>query len=123
MSTSTTSRAKARTADKPRIDFNFDTWVDEDATEPYSVVLGGKRYTLTDPTLMDYRDLMRLEAAQRGGMSPDEAEQALTKLVDEAEREAFFANRLPAKAMMAMMAGYATHFGLGAPGEAPALSD
>lgn len=118
----TSTSARQRTPDKPTVDFNFDTWVDENPTQPYAVVLKGHRYTLNDPTLMDYRDLMRLEAAQRGGMNNAEAVDALAQLVDEADREAFFANRLPAKAMMAMMAGYAAHFGLGAPGEAPALS-
>lgn len=124
MSASTTARSRARTStsDKPSVDFNFDTWEQENPGKPFSVVLKGRRYVLTDPTLLDYRDLMEFERVQRGNVDRETVESVFGKILPEGEEEAFFANRLPAGAMMEMLTAYAAHHGLGGPGEAPALS-
>lgn len=109
----------AKPTDKPAdVAFNLDTFERPDAPDPFSVVLGGKRYVLQDAQDCDYRDLLEAQRAFYAG----DPEKSIELIVRDEDRESFFANRpIRNSALEAMYLKYAAHYGIGEPGEANAL--
>lgn len=101
--------------DKPTIALNLDKLEAENVTEPYPVVLGGKRYVLIDARDLDFRELIEAQVAFMNGNPM----KALETMVETKDQEAFFANKLPLFKLKKMIKGYNDHFGID-PGEAPA---
>lgn len=103
--------------DKPKVSLNLDSLERENRAEPFSVVIGGKRYVLLDVQDTDYRALLGgLRAAQTG-----RPEVLMALIVPAKDIEAFDANSLPTYKLQALIAAYMKHYGVDL-GEAPASS-
>lgn len=106
--------------DKPSpVTLNLDTIERENPIAEFVLVLGGRRYVLIDAQDADYRDLLASQRAAAAGRPED----AIELIVPAADREAFFANRLPNWKLGEMFKAYNQHYGLPTPGEAPASKD
>jgi hypothetical protein len=80
--------------------------------EPFDFVLDGRRFILSDPKEIDWQDLI---AAMRSPI-------LFFKMVLPADdQKPFFAAKIPAWKMNALMTGYQDHYGLPGQGEAGAL--
>lgn len=88
---------------------DLDTLEREDRPGPFSVTLGGREYVLVDATEIDYRELL---AGQRAYLAGD-PELAIRTVVAEDDRDAFFANAMPAYKLEALFSAYNAHHGLG----------
>lgn len=100
--------------DKPKVDFNLDSYERESAPGPFAVVVGGRRYELVDAQECDYRDLLQAQQAFAAG----DPQRSFDMIVKEDDREAFFANRLPNYKLRALFERYNAHYGIPIPGEA-----
>ncbi|NAE18054.1 hypothetical protein [Enterococcus hirae] len=113
--------APTRRADKPApVAFNIDEWESENPSEPFPVVVGGRRYILEDPNYIDFRDLLVIQG-MTANITRDEMERVMRLLVSEDEQEAFLKNRFPSKAFYELIRRWVAHFGVGDAGEADAL--
>ena len=80
----------------------------EDGPGPFTFVLGGRSYELASPEDLDYRDLAEAMVAGTNG----DLVGALNTLLDEEDRSEFWANRIPAFKMEALVRGFMEHYRL-----------
>ena len=86
-------------------DLDLDALERPDAPEPFTVRLGGRTYTLLATDDVDYRELRHgFEAVARGEFDP-----WIRALLAEKDREAFFANRVPAFKLNELFRAYNAH--------------
>ncbi len=108
-------RATAKTAPKkaPDATINLDEIDREDAPSEFSFVHNGRRFVLADPQEMDWRDIVDAlghpELFFRAALADD-------------DRKEFFADKMPAWKLGALVKRYREHYGLTNPGELAALS-
>ncbi len=92
------------TNDKPSVDLNLDAYAPDETLEPYSVVLGGKRYVLPH---IDDLDAYGFVEAQQSGSDIETLKLALGDQFTE-----FRKNRLSRGALNRLLNRYLTHCGI-----------
>jgi hypothetical protein len=99
--------------DKPApVGLNLDTLEREGAPEPFAVVLGGQRMLMSDAQDVEWQTLM---------LAMQDPHAFFRLVVPRDAQQEFFAARLPAWKMRALMDAYTKHYGLTDPGN-PAAS-
>jgi len=106
-------RARKPINDSPTVSLNLDTLQREgEPREPFSLVLGGKRYVFGDVQDVDWQQVI---AALRNPYL------FFRGIITEKDQDEFFAQKMPTWKMNKLMESYLEHYGMPTSGEAPAL--
>lgn len=106
-------RAKASSKPSaPDVDLDLDTIEREPDTiaEPFTVRVGGKTYTLSDPMEIDYQEYSQLTMTPAG-------ERRMLELVLGDEVDDFMANKLPSWKVWKVFEDWQQHYGMPSPGK------
>lgn len=109
-------RAAARTTPKskaPSATMNLDDLEREESPEPFSFIHNGRTFALADPQEMDWRDIVD---------ALGHPELFFRAALTDEDRADFFAQKMPAWKLSALVKRYRQHYGLTDPGELAALS-
>lgn len=90
--------------DKPSVDFNFDSWEQEDAPQPFGIVIDGKRYEAVNPLDLDYREFDAVS---------DDADAVFRLLFPKDHEKILAAKRIKAGALRDFQQKVMDHYGLG----------
>lgn len=106
-------KTTSKVAAAPAATMNLDELEREEAPEEFSFIHNGRRFVLADPEEMDWRDIVD---------ALGHPELFFRAALAEGDREDFFAKKMEAWKLAALVKRYREHFGLPDPGEFAALS-